>query len=61
MEDFEYNDEMDSSDEEGGSLAAAEQTGLSFDDIVSFTMLLETIVTLVGMAIFFTLVLVGVL
>lgn len=53
MEDIDSQDVQEKDDSELVEEYASEETGVSFDDIVSFTMLLETTVTLVGIIIFF--------
>lgn len=53
MEDIDSQDVQENDDSELVDEYASEETRVSFDDIVSFTMLLETTVTLVGIIIFF--------
>lgn len=51
MEDYYPDDEDDI--EEDDIVEEEEDESLGFDEIVSFTMLMETAVTLIGMSIFF--------
>lgn len=53
MEDIDSQDVQEKDDSKLVEEYASEEKGVSFDDIVSFTMLLETTVTLVGIIIFF--------
>ena len=53
MEDIDSQDVQEKDDSELGEEYASEEAGVSFDDIVSFTMLLETTVTIIGIIIFF--------
>ena len=55
MEDFDLDKERDEEDEEDESLGDIDDGSLTFDDIVSFTMLTETAVTLIGIVVFFLL------
>ncbi|MFC1556669.1 hypothetical protein ACFL6I_23755 [candidate division KSB1 bacterium] len=57
MEDTESTNYRD--DEEEEDEITEEDTGISFDDIVSFTMLIETMVTLAGIALFFAMIMTG--
>ena len=60
MEDIDFTPpETEEVDEDEDLLK--DEAGLSFEDIVSFTMMLETGVTIIGITIFFALVLMGVL
>ncbi len=54
MEDLEtFDNQEDEAEESEEFIEEHEDAGLSFDDIVSFAMLTETTVTLVGIIIFF--------
>lgn len=52
MEDIDVTASVDQEEESLSDDYQEEETGISFDDIVSFTMLIETSVTLIGIIIF---------
>jgi len=58
MEDLDFEEPISDDEEEGEIEEAA--AGLSFDDVVSFTMLMETGVTLIGIFVFFVFIILGV-
>ncbi len=55
MEDFDIDKDRDDEEEEDELLDEIDDGSLTFDDVVSFTMLTETAVTLIGIVIFFVL------
>ncbi|MCP4726197.1 MAG: hypothetical protein GY863_14230 [bacterium] len=55
MEEFDLDNEREEEEEEDESLSDIDDGSLTFDDIVSFTMLTETTVTLIGIIVFFLL------
>ncbi|MFC1477456.1 hypothetical protein ACFL6L_03205 [candidate division KSB1 bacterium] len=61
MEDIDYTDTVDGLVRDDEELRDDDESvGISFDDIVSFTMLLETSVTIIGIVVFFFFIVFGV-
>ena len=55
MEDEEKSEPAEDEEEEEKEESEDEERGVTFDEIVSFTMLVETLVTVAGIIIFFLL------